>query len=452
MRAHRSLLIWALAGAGLGSHALAQPPAAPAPRHAVVVSIDGLMPETYLQVDELGVKIPHLRRLMQQGAFAHGVVGVLPTVTYPSHTTLITGVPPRIHGIETNTVFDPEDKAGDAWHWFAKEVRVPTLVSAARARGLKTAAVSWPVSVGMGADWLLPEFWRPGSEHVIDAHLLDALSTPGLIDAVATHRGRPFPHPPTDEERADSAVYLLETHKPNLLLLHIFELDSAEHRHGPRSPEAFAALERSDAIVGRLLAAVAKAGIADRTLFAVVSDHGFLPVSQGIQPNTLLRDAGLVKLDAAGKVSEWRAFFHTNGGSAGLVLKDPGDRETLAKVRELLAPKAADPEAGLAEVLDADRIARLGGSAGWALVLDARAGFGFRDSTSGGWLGEASYRGAHGHDPERPELRASLLLIAPGLAKRGDLGIVPMTAVGPTIARYLGLELAPEAGEPLAIW
>ena len=57
--------------------------------HVIVISIDGMKPETYT---EPGLAhVPTLRRLAAQGVFANGVVGVLPTLTFPSHTTLITG-------------------------------------------------------------------------------------------------------------------------------------------------------------------------------------------------------------------------------------------------------------------------------------------------------------------------------------------------------------------------
>ncbi len=84
--------------------------------------------------------------------WADGVVGVLPTVTYPSHTTLITGVEPSVHGIYDNRIFDPEDKSEGAWFWYARGIKVPTLPMAARARGLRAAAVTWPVTIGMDLD------------------------------------------------------------------------------------------------------------------------------------------------------------------------------------------------------------------------------------------------------------------------------------------------------------
>ena len=98
-------------------------------RRAVVVSIDGLSPSAYLDPDARGLAVPNLRRLAAEGAFARAVVGVLPTNTYPSHTTLVTGVPPRVHGILANRIFDPLETSNEAWFWYADEIRVPTLWS-----------------------------------------------------------------------------------------------------------------------------------------------------------------------------------------------------------------------------------------------------------------------------------------------------------------------------------
>src|SRR4029078_3450929 len=76
----------------------------------VLISIDGLKPDYVLEADKHGLKIPNLRRLLAEGAYADGVTGVLPTVTYPSHATMVTGVAPATHGIIANSPFDPFSK------------------------------------------------------------------------------------------------------------------------------------------------------------------------------------------------------------------------------------------------------------------------------------------------------------------------------------------------------
>ena len=434
-------------GAFLATLLLAVPGGAEPAQRVVMISVDGLMPDCYQKADALGLRIPNLRRLMREGASAR-VRGVLPSVTYPSHTTLITGVPPRVHGIGSNTYFDPEERSNGAWHWYAAEVRVPTLVSAARARGLLTGSVSWPVSVGRFADLNVPEFFRGSSTHPSDLRLVEAMSTPGLVEEAAAERGRPFAWPFTDAERTDLAIHILKKHKPRLLLLHIFDLDDEEHQHGPMTPEAKAEVERSDTNIGRVLAAIEEARLSSETLVAIVSDHGFLPIERSIRPNTLLREAGLLELDDKGKIAKWQAAFQSSGGSAALRLNEGVPATVLERVRALLEPRLADPAGGLREILDQDAVRAMGGEDA-ALVLNAREGFYFQNGASGEWLGPATSKGTHGHVPDRDELHASLILAGPGSARRGDLGVVPMTRIAPTLARVLGIELGPQADQPL---
>jgi len=134
------VLVLVLVGGPLTAQPLGN--SVPAARSVVMVSVDGLMPDYYRRCDELGLHLPTFRWIMREGVYASGVVGVLPSVTYPSHTTLITGVPPRVHGIAGNEIFDPLGRSNGAWQWFADDVRAPSLVSAARARWLTTATIS----------------------------------------------------------------------------------------------------------------------------------------------------------------------------------------------------------------------------------------------------------------------------------------------------------------------
>lgn len=421
----------------------------PAP-HVLMISIDGLMPSTYTDADALDLKVPTLRRLVREGTYARGVIGVMPTVTFPSHTTLITGVPPRVHGITSNTVFDPEGLSANAYNWYASDIHAPTLISAAKARWLSTASVSWPVSIGIGADMMMPEIWRGTSKHAIDLKLLDAVSTPHLLESVAKWRGKPFPYPLTDEERTDVALFILKTYQPSLMLVHLLEVDFAEHGFGPGSPEAHGAIEATDERLGRLLQALRDLQLDKQTLVAVVSDHGFLPVTTELRPNTVLKQAGLLETEG-GAVKTWQAVFHASGGSAALHLKNPTDRALVEKVRALFTPRLSEPSSGLRAILGADRIAALGGSAEYPLVLDAKDGFVFENAATGEWSAPTVLRGTHGHSPEREALNASLLFFGPALRAHTDLGIVKMTAIAPTLAKFLGVTLGPEADAPLVL-
>lgn len=425
-----------------------QSPEAPL-RRVLLVSIDGLAPADYLDPDAAGLAVPNLRALAARGAFASGVTGVLPTSTYPSHTTLLTGVPPRVHGILGNRIFDPTGRSNEAWYWYASDVRVPTLATAAYSSGMITGAIGWPATVGLEVDALVPEIWRTGSTAPEDGKLIEALSSTALFSEVAERRGSPLVYPLTDRDRTDLAIHVLTTRKPQLLLLHLIDYDLAVHASGLGAPAAKAALETADAELGRLLARLDDLGIGGETFVVVVSDHGFLPAERELHPNALLRQAGLIETDKAGKVTSWKAAFDPHGGSAFLRLADPADQATLDRVRRIVEVEAAKPGSGIRAILGPPEIAALGGDPAVApLALDAREGSYFQIGHST-WSTPSKDRAAHGHAPVRPELDAALIVAGPGLERHGDLGAVPMTRIAPTLAAYLGLRLAPEAAEPL---
>ena len=128
----------------------------------------------------------------------------------------------------------------------------------------------------------LPPYSTPDTEEQL--MLYRSLSTPGLMSEFEKQSG-PIAAGEDDKGRARAAAYLIRTRKPNLLLLHIFDLDHEQHLYGPGSPESFRALERDDACLGTLRQEIAAAGLANSTRWIVVSDHGFLPVHKAFQPN-----------------------------------------------------------------------------------------------------------------------------------------------------------------------
>ena len=410
--------------------------------HVIVISIDGMKPETYT---EPGLAhVPTLRRLAAQGVFANGVVGVLPTLTFPSHTTLITGVPPAVHGIYNNRILDPENRSYGAWYWYARDIKVRTLTEAVRARGLTTAAVSWPASVGLDVDFLVPEF-APQS-----LAQLRPLSRPAnLLDEVEAARGHMLPWPLTDAARAEIAAWIFRAHRPNLMLLHLVDTDTAQHDHGPRSPEALASMATADRHVATVLDAVDAAGLRAETGIVIVSDHGFVPAGRCLELNTLFKGAGWLQVDEQGRVVHWEVYFQASGGSGFVFLKNPDDAKIRNRVRTILDAVASDPANGVERVLSTEDLRAMGAAPRASFVVDMRSGF-YAGGGSNGLIVQANGRGGHGNDPSRPDLHASLIMAGPFVPRAGGIGIVRMTQIAPTIAAWFGVRLSRKADEPLA--
>src|ERR1700744_5632921 len=249
----------------------------------LLISIDGLRPDYVTHADEHQLKIPTLRRLLIEGTYADGVIGVSPTSTYPSHTTLVAGVWPAEHGILNNTRFDPEHKFGGAWYWYADQVKVPTLWSAAKSAGLHTASVSWPVTVDASAiDFLIPEYWRTSaaeSSNPDDRFMMNAVSRPvGEVQRISERVNTPYmmgndTSPEGDETRTLYSLDILKQHKPEFMTIHLSSLDEEEHLHGPFSAEANADLEKIDGMVARLMCQEKTTN--PDSVIVIVSDHGF---------------------------------------------------------------------------------------------------------------------------------------------------------------------------------
>jgi len=444
-RVLRCLLIAVLAA--LARPGVAQEKAAPL---LVVISVDGLRSDYVTAADLHGAKIPSLRQFLTQGAYADGVTGVVPTVTYPSHTTLVTGVWPAKHGILANTTFDPLQKNYQGWYWYAEDIRVPTLWDAADEAGRTTAALQWPVTVGAKITWNIPELWRAGTPE--DAKLLRVVATPGLLDEAAAeigaYRGGIDTAAEADEVRGKYAEWILEKKKPGLLILHLTALDHTEHEAMPFSAESIAVLERLDGVIGKVRAAAERIA-PGKTFFAVVSDHGFVNYEQQLNLLFAFREAKLFTVNEKGNIADWEAMPWETGGSAAVVLKDPGNREIAARTRELLAKLSADPANGIDRVLEAEELHKLGGYPNASFFVSLKPGWRTGAGLSGPVVTKVKPGGTHGELPDLPDLRAAFFLVGPGVPAGKDLGVIDMRDIAPTLAKEAGLQLPRADGKAL---
>ena len=447
------MVLVALALAGLAAVASARP--------VLLISLDGLRPGDVSDAAARGLKLPNLRRFLAQGSYADGVIGILPTVTYPSHTTLITGVAPARHGIVNNLTFDPTQINREGWYWYASDIKVPTLWDAAHAAHLTTGNIHWPVSVGARAiDWNLPQIWITG--HPDDAKLLAALATPGLLPELEASEGKYADGIDDsiagDEIRGRFATRLIALHHPDFLTVYLTGLDTMQHHAGPDTREAHAVLERLDKIVGTLVAAEQVAH--PDSVVAVVSDHGFAHVTKALNLWRAFVDAGLVRGADAGpgrggwKITAWDAVPWVSGGSIAVVLARPEDAALKTKVADLLARLKADPANGIAGIITRDAIAKAGGNPQADFYLNLADGvmaLPWRGPELPLVIDPAPYKGMHGYFPEDQRMRSTFLVMGEGIPKANGLGVIDMRSIAPTLAAMLGVKLDGAELPPLAV-
>jgi predicted AlkP superfamily pyrophosphatase or phosphodiesterase len=332
----------------------------------VVISVDGLDNRYLAQADKFGLKIPTLRKLMRGGQYCQGVIGVVPTITWPSHTTILTGVDPVVHGILGNWR-PPGDKFLDY-----SQIKVPTLIGAAHNAGLTIAAITWPVTVGAPVDWNLPEYFERRRGSSMDTRSVESKSKPADLVARISADYPSFAQEWMDDRtRALAALWLLKHEQPKLMLLHFVDLDSEEHDNAPFTREAFATLEHTDELIGQIVAAL-PAGSA----VSIVSDHGFERVDRIVNVKSVIPEV-------------------TQMGS---LLITP-DEKTAAAVREL----RKDPKYGIGREISKEEFARFPSSLNQnpSAVFDSSEGVMFGNTKPGELTAKPVEIGNHGHWPMR---------------------------------------------------
>lgn len=453
---HKTFRVLILAASLLLPRAFGQ--SHPSGSSVLLISIDGLRPDYVTQADKHGLKIPNLRRLMQEGAHATSVHGVLPTVTYSSHTTIVTGVSPAKHGIYSNKPFDPTARNTNGWYWYAEDVQVPTLWDAVARTGHTAGNVSWPVTVGSpGIRFNIPEY--AGTRTAEDLKMIRALSTPDLITELEKKAG-PYRTDvnediPRDWARTRYAIEMIRAKHPYFLTVHLAASDHEQHEHGPFSPNALKAIEEIDKMVGMLGAAMHASD--PQAAICVVSDHGFAPVDHLLKLDAVFVKAGLITLKSKKEslqlsgIVDWVAIPWSSGGSAAIVLKDPKDSQAKAKVKQVLDNLASDPNYGVAGILNWEMISQLGGAPMAAFWLDMRPGFALSSSLSDPVVVPVSTRGAHGHSPTHPELSSFFLIAGRGIRQGINLGEIDMRNIAPTLAMVLSVPFPKAELAPLGI-
>ena len=356
----------------------------------VLISIDGFKSD-YLK---RGIT-PNLSALAQRGAVAKGMTPAFPSVTFPNHISLVTGVVPDKHGIVNNTMQDPTipntrfrlaDRTVLADPKWWTEVK-PIWVTAHRQKKI-TSTLFWPGSEVL-IEGLQPDDWLPYQE--IPSHdrvlkLLEWLDRP-------------------DATRADFAT------------LYFSEVDILGHQAGVDSPQTNAAIANVDQEIGAFIAGLEKLHLKSVTNLVIVSDHGMANTS----PERVIALSDLSPhLPQAAVI--WTGAF-------GGIEIDPSQTDaTLADLKQ-------------AEHMACWRKAKISARFQFGTHRRIPEIFCLADM---GWTiinkpGAPIVPGQHGYDPASPEMRAFFLASGPGI-KKLKLGIIKNTEVYSLICRLVGIK------------
>lgn len=414
------------------------------PKRVMIISLDAVGRSDL----EFMKTLPNFRRFLDSAALCPHVNSVYPSLTYPAHTSIITGRMPKNHGVINNTRLQPKRERPD-WVYQRKWIRGTTLYDEAKKKGIETAALLWPVVGRSKIKYAVPEVMvtRKWQNQI----LVNAFNGPVRYQLDLNRR---FGHlrdgirqPALDNFIQASALYTIRKYNPGLFLLHLTDVDTNRHIYGVHHEKVKDALRRHDGRLGEIMMALSETGDMNDTSVIILGDHYQKDAEKIAYVNYFLQKEGLIRVKD-GRIAGWQAVAKSCDGSCYLYLNDRGRKDVglEAKVRRIVDGLAARADFGIGRVFEREAAEELGADPACFLMLEAKEGWVFLDD----WEQDMKdvkeekkhfIRGTHGYLPQGEEYQTFFAAkgcgIRPCLVER-EIGLWDE---GATIAALMNLDL-----------
>ena len=406
--------------------------------HVILISIDGFRPDFYRYEKWPTI---NMKMLANEGVSADEVRTIFPSVTYPSHTTLISGVLPEDHGIYYNTEISADGKPGN-WIYDFKEIQSKTIWEAAKEKNLVTASVSWPISVNNPyIDYNIPEIWSfsdPMDRRGATAKYANPKGLFEELEKEATGKLQKGEYNLSsrqmDQNLGRMASHIIEKYKPNLLTIHLPITDGAQHRSGREGLLVKRAVAGADLIIGEIYDALGRAEIMENTAIIVTGDHGFVSTHTSIAPNVWLKEHNLAE----------KAFFFSVGGAAFLHVNDEDKEVVLTKVKDMLEGLSLS-QRSLFRIISKEQLQTMQSDPKVDLAITAIPGFSFNNAHQGKLLKEGK-GGKHGYYPGFFDIYTGFIGYGKGFKKGETIQRMNLEDIAVIISELLGLNLPKSKG------
>ena len=310
----------------------------------VVISIDSLFTSDIDYIKEL----PNFKKILKGSSIVKNINCIYPTLTYPCHTSIITGVYPNKHKISHNEKFQPYSKKAD-WYWYSKDIAVDSIIDIAKANNLKTSTILWPVTGGCSADYNIAEIWTKTKDED-PFEVFNSSSTKELMETIYpkySHIIQWNTEPHLDEFGVCCAEDIINKYKPDLMLIHLAYLDHTRHKFGLFNKEVEIAFKKYDEWMGRLINSLENAGLYEETNFIILGDHGQIGVNKLVSPNVILKEKGFIEVDENGELVDYKAICHSAGISTQVIVKD---KSSINELYRLLCEMSENEELGIEQI------------------------------------------------------------------------------------------------------
>lgn len=417
----------------------------------VIVSLDAFGTEDL----NYALTLPNFKKFRQEAALVEKVESVYPSLTYMCHTSIVTGQYPKDHGIINNTLLQPQRISPD-WHWYSKYIKTPTLFDIASQNGLSVSTILWPVTGNSRAiDFNIAEIFANRKWQSQVAVSLFASSPKYLIQKNIKfgHLRSGIKQPELDDFVTAVAVDTIENEQPDVMAIHLVDLDSTRHGYGVKSPEAKAAIERMDTHLGQLFHAIETTPSYKDAHIVLLGDHYQIDTQVVIRPNHLFKEAGLIRTNKQNKILDYDVYAKGADGSTYIYVNDH-EAMTIDELKSLLAPINGYIET----IYDHEEAMNLGADPQCFALIEAKEGYYFEsdierpimEDTNKRIPGVKLLKASHGYSPKKENYTTMFMAKGPKIKAGETISKGRLVDEGPTMLAMLDLAFNdPVAGKVL---
>lgn len=404
---------------------------------------------------EVLFKCPNFYRLKPQMAIVKELREIYPTLTYPIHTTMITGKLPAEHGIYHNQKSDLYPYGndfsimGENWYWEKENIKAETLIDKAHDANLTVATICWPVTAGDMRESNIPEIW-PKSGTSEDAYeILSKSCSPKALEKYYESYLKNYNWSDNQDMvmfDPEIAIDILKNESPDLLLCHIIHLDHTRHVFGDQHFAVKNCLRQLDILMGRFVDACEQSGNLNNTNFVILGDHGQIDIENLFNLNVCLAEEGILTLDENNLPSDYVAYAVSSGFSTNVILKNPTSIEDEKKVYDVLCKIKNKYPAFIEKIFTKEQVLEEEGLTGnFSFVIEGTNGTMFDMHYCGDVVINKQspkynkYLATHGYHPNKGQ-KPPFVAFGPNIKKGSFVDRASMLDVYPTLLKLLGLE------------
>lgn len=415
-------------------------------KYLVIVSFDGL---STLDFDYIST-LPNFKEFIEDSSYCKNVYSIYPSLTYPAHSSIVTGKYPNNHGVINNTFLQLNTDSPD-WHWHRKDIKAETFYDIAIENKMKVAALLWPVTAKSKIQYNMPEIFANRKwQNQIMVSLLNGsplyqIQMNYKYGSIRNSRSQPE----LDNFTSKCLNDTLKNKKPDITMVHFTDLDTIRHKFGFDSKEAIEALNRHDERLGEIINTLKSSNMYDESTLILLGDHSSLNEDKVIYLNRLLKEKGFIEVDEKGLINNYSAILKNCDGSAYIYTKN-NDKKIKEKVFKVIKDFNKKYNC-IEDILTSKQAKKLGADENCTFMLEAKKGYYFLDDHNRKVIEDIKKEdigniphitlSTHGYSPCKEDYTTVFMAKGCGIKKNIIIDKMSLIDYANTFSKLLGFEM-----------